>query len=184
MFTFHEQLNLLSHIQKPVQSDNSTEPTYSREIHNIRIITVQVFLKCFELPIIQSSCSDVIHTLSNISNIFRKCQNVSTRVLLVNNVVTYNYILCSNGTNVHKCLVNPFVPPVMEGAPCVVRPHNLAGFSSNVSTNLITCLQISGPAVVKERLTMSTNSSTTLKPTVTAATGMCHLCLCFHPKPD
>ena len=36
------------------------DPTYSREIRNIRIITVQEFHKCFEFPKIESSCSDVI----------------------------------------------------------------------------------------------------------------------------
>ena len=43
----------------------------------------------------------------------------------------------------------------MEGAPSVVRPHNLAGFSSNISTNLITCSHICSRVVVEERLVMS-----------------------------
>ena len=38
MFSLHE--HLLSQIQEPLQSGSSIEPTYSREIHNIRIITV------------------------------------------------------------------------------------------------------------------------------------------------
>ena len=56
----------------------------------------------------------------------------------------------------------------MEKAPSVVRPHYLAGFSSNFSTTLIACSQISCPVVVKQRLAMSKNSSTASKPTVTA----------------
>ena len=60
----------------------------------------------------------------------------------------------------------------MEGAPSVVRTHNLAGFSSNLSITLITCSQISSPVVVEERLAMSKDSSTTSKPTVTVLMTM------------
>ena len=56
----------------------------------------------------------------------------------------------------------------MEGAPFVVRPHNLAGFSSNFSTTLITCSQISCPVVVEERFAMSKKFPATSRPTITA----------------
>ena len=60
----------------------------------------------------------------------------------------------------------------MEGAPCVVTPHNLAGFSSKFSTTLSTCSQISFPVVVEERLAIYKNSSTILKSGVAALIKM------------
>ena len=68
--------------------------------------------------------------------------------------------------------MNPFVLPVMVGAPSVVRPYNLVGFSSNFCTTLITFSQISCTVVVEERLAMYKNSSTTSKPTVTDLMNM------------
>ena len=60
----------------------------------------------------------------------------------------------------------------MKGAPSVGRPQNLAGFSLNLFTTLITCSHISCPVVVDERHAMSSNSSTASKTTVTALMGM------------
>ena len=84
----------------------------------------------------------------------------------MNNAATYNYVLCPNG--IQRYLVNPFVILVMEGAPSVARPHNLAGFSTNFFTTLITCSDISSHVVKEEGLVKSKYSSTTSKPTVTA----------------
>ena len=75
-------------------------------------------------------------------------------------------------TAVRNFVENPFILAVMEGAPSVVTLHNLAGFSSNLSTTLSTCSQISCPAVVKERLAISKNSSTISKSAVTALMKM------------
>ena len=60
----------------------------------------------------------------------------------------------------------------MKGAQSGAWPHNLAGFSSNFSTTLITCSLIFCPVVVGERLAISKNSSTTSRPTVTALMSM------------
>ena len=51
----------------------------------------------------------------------------------------------------------------------MVRPCNLAGYSSNFSTTLIMCSYISFPMDVEERPAMSKNQS---KPTVTALMNM------------
>ena len=75
-------------------------------------------------------------------------------------------------TAVRNFVVNPFILLVMEGAPSVVTPHNLAGFSSNFSTTLSTCSQISCPVVVEEKLAISKNSSTISKSEVTALMKM------------
>ena len=78
---------------------------------------------------------------------------------------------CTSMTSI-DFLVNPFVLPVMEGVPSVVRPHNLAGFCSSFSITLIACSHISCPVVVEERLAMYNDSSTTSKPTVAAMLNM------------
>ena len=75
-------------------------------------------------------------------------------------------------TAFRKFVINPFVLPVMEGAPSVVTPHNLAGFSSNFLTTLSTCSQISCPVVVEKRLAISKNSSIISKSAVTALIKM------------
>ena len=75
-------------------------------------------------------------------------------------------------TAVRNFVVNPFILPVMEGAPSVVTPHNLAGFSSNFSTTLSTCLQISCSVVVEKRFAISKISSTISKSAVTALMKM------------
>ena len=54
----------------------------------------------------------------------------------------------------------------MEEARYVVGPHDLAGFTLNFYTALVTCSQISCPVVVEERLAMF-KGSTTSQPTVT-----------------
>ena len=75
-------------------------------------------------------------------------------------------------TAVKNFVGNLFILPVMEGAPSVVTPHNLVGFSSNFSTTLSTYSQMSCPVVVEERLAISTNSSTISKSAVTALKKM------------
>ena len=75
-------------------------------------------------------------------------------------------------TAVRNFVVNPFILPVMGGAPSIVSPHNLAGFSSNFPTTLSTCSQMSCHVVVEETLAISKNSSTISKSTVTAPMKM------------